>query len=158
MRFSLEDLPPQFREQVMVKVAIAEAKRRTQAREAEDEQKQNKYRAKKVEGCLADGTPHTFDSIKEADRYNELALMQSAGQISDLEIQKKFLLIPSQKMSDGSTLRGIDYICDFAYIQNGEQRIEDVKGYKNPASAAYRVFQIKKKLMKWIHKIEVHEV
>lgn len=165
MGISINDLPPKAREQAMIKVAIEEARRRNKTTaipgatpKEKKEPKQNKYRAQKVEGCLNDGTPHTFDSVKEFDRYQQLALMERAGEISDLQVQKKFPLVPPQKLSDGSILRGMDYICDFAYMQGGEQRIEDVKGYKNPASAAYRVFQIKKKLMKWIHNVEVYEI
>ena len=94
MSISLEDLPPKAREQVMIKVAIEEARRRNK------KQKQSKYHAQKVDGCLKDGTPHTFDSVKEFDRYQDLVMLERAGQISELETQVRFVLIPTQRAPD----------------------------------------------------------
>lgn len=37
-----------------------------------------------------------FDSKKEAQRYYELKLLQRAGVISELELQKEYELIPAQ--------------------------------------------------------------
>ena len=51
----------------------------------------NKYGNTKV---TVDG--HTFDSKREYNRYCELKLMERAGLIKDLEMQKKFELIPKQ--------------------------------------------------------------
>ena len=56
----------------------------------------SKYHNKKV---MIDGIK--FDSKKEANRYQELKLMQRAGIISDLQRQVKYVLIPSQKGDDG---------------------------------------------------------
>ena len=154
MGISLNDLPPAMREQALAKFAIAEANRRKDAKAASG----NKYHAKKVQGCLIDGTPHTFDSVKEADRYAELAMMQRAGKIGDLQVQVPFELVPKQKKSDGKTERAVFYIADFVYKQDGETVVEDVKGYRDPSSAAYAKFGIKRKLMLWIHGIEVHEI
>lgn len=36
-----------------------------------------------------------FDSRKEAERYSELKLLERAGEIKDLELQKSFELIPA---------------------------------------------------------------
>lgn len=52
-----------------------------------------KYKNKKV---TLDGI--VFDSKKEARRYGELSMLQRAGEISDLELQKEFELIPAHSM------------------------------------------------------------
>ncbi len=149
MGVRFESLGPRAREQVLAKVAIEEVHRQKKA---------SKYHAKKVEACLADGTPHTFDSVKEFDRYQELALMERAGQISNLRLQAPFELIPKQKRANGKTERACSYVADFVYSKDGKQVVEDVKGYRDPSSAAYAKFTIKRKLMLWIHNIEVQEV
>ena len=51
------------------------------------------------------------------------------------------------------------YIADFVYKDSkGETVVEDVKGYRDPASAAYAKYTIKRKLMLWIHGIHIREV
>ena len=113
-----------------------------------------------------------FDSKKEARRFCELKLLELAGEISDLELQKEFLLIPAQyekfprygktgiRLRDGERCveRGCVYVADFAYIKDGQQVVEDVKGYRDPASAAYAKFVIKRKLMLWVHGIKINEI
>lgn len=71
----------------------------------------NKYRNKKV--IVED---YVFDSIAESKRYKELALLQRAGEIQDLQLQPKFLLQESFK-KNGKTYRKIEYIADFMYCQ-----------------------------------------
>ena len=102
-----------------------------------------------------------FDSAKEARRYCELKLMERAGQIEDLQLQKEFELIPAQyetferygkkgqRLKDGKRCieKSCVYKADFVYMQNGQQVVEDTKGYRDPASAAYAKFVIKRKLM-----------
>ena len=113
----------------------------------------NKYRNKKI---TYNG--ETYDSVKEYRRHDELKLLQRAGKISGLERQKKFELIPSQK--DPKTkkviLRGVSYVADFVYCQDGKQIVEDVKGYKG--GGAYAVFTLKKKMMLYFHGILVKEI
>ena len=113
----------------------------------------NKYSAKK---CVVDGI--TFDSTKEARRYRELKILQKAGEISDLNLQVKFELLPSQHDSHGRVLeRSVSYIADFTYIdKNGEWIVEDAKGYKE--GSAYQLFVIKRKLMLYFHGIQIVEV
>lgn len=118
----------------------------------------NKLGAKKTEDFLADGTPHTFDSKRERDRYHQLSMMEKAGMISNLRIQVPYELVPPQKKSDGTVERALSYVADFVYSQNGETVVEDVKGYRGTASAVYRVFVIKRKLMLWRYGIAVREV
>ena len=99
----------------------------------------NKYRAIKT---IVDDI--TFDSKKEAKRYSQLKLMLRAGAISDLKLQPRFDLI----------VNGVKcgfYKADFDYIENGKRVIEDVKGMKTP------VYNLKKKLVKAIHGIDIFE-
>ncbi len=112
--------------------------------------KNNKFNAKKV---YVDNI--AFDSRKEANRYRELKLLERAGVIQDLQRQVKYVLIPAQRENSKTIEREVDYIADFVYIQDGEQVVEDVKGYKG--SVAYRLFVIKRKLMLQVYGIKVKE-
>jgi len=100
----------------------------------------NKYRNIRVE---MDGIK--FQSKREAKRYGELKMLQKAGLITNLTLQKKFDLIV-QDVKIGA------YISDFAYLENGHLVIEDAKGLKLP------VYNLKKRLMKAIYGIEIKEV
>ena len=111
----------------------------------------NKFNAQKV---IVDGM--TFDSKKEALRYEELKLLQRAGAITDLQRQVKFEIIPKCKKLDGTMSRARNYIADFVYRDRGMMVVEDVKGYKG--GATYELFKIKKDLMRWVHGIEVREI
>ena len=95
-----------------------------------------KYKAKKV---IVDGI--TFDSKKEARRYQELKLMERAGVIKGLVLQPCFLLQDKFKYKD-KTERKIKYIADFKYLdtRTGKTVVEDVKGYKTD------VYKLKRKL------------
>ena len=84
----------------------------------------------------------TFDSKLEAKRYHELLLMRKAGAISDLELQKRFILQEGYTNGDGRKIRPIHYICDFYYFdcQSKKMVVEDVKGQKT------QVYLLKKKM------------
>ena len=104
--------------------------------------KYNKYNAKKTEFM-----GYKFDSKWEAERYGQLASMQMAGVVEDLERQVKFDII----VNDHKICK---YIADFVYIlthENGkkEKIIEDAKGVQTTD------FKIKKKLMKAVFDIEI---
>ena len=102
-----------------------------------------------------------FASKDEAKRYAELKMLQAAGEISDLQMQVKYVLIPSQRDDKGKVIeKECSYIADFVYFDNWQNKtiVEDVKGYTNPASATYAKFVIKRKLMLYIHGIRVVEV
>lgn len=125
-----------------------------------------KLRNKKV---IVDGIE--FDSTKEARRYGELKLLQRAGRIEDLELQKEYELIPAQyetferygkngqRLKDGQRCieRSCVYRADFVYKQDGQLIVEDTKGYRDPASAAYAKFVIKRKLLLWRYGIRIKE-
>jgi hypothetical protein len=126
-----------------------------------------KYGNRKV---VVDGIE--FDSRKEATRYWELKLLQRAGQISGLELQKEFELIPAQyetyprygktgkRLQDGKRCieKSCTYKADFAYMKDGQLVVEDTKGYRDPASAGYAKFVIKRKLLLWRYGIKIIEV
>lgn len=119
----------------------------------------NKYRNHKAE---ADGI--TFDSIKERDRYLELKLMEKAGEITDLELQKEYILIPKQYSPSTLTKQGKEkrgrllereckYRADFVYKDiSGNEIVEDTKGMRTPD------YLIKRKLMLFVHGIKITEL
>jgi hypothetical protein len=120
----------------------------------------NKYHAQK---CCVGG--EVFDSKKEMRRYQELIILEKAGEISELKRQVKYLLIPAQRQTvmkkgvpkPGKVIeREISYIADFVYKENGQTVVEDVKGYRG--GKAYDVFVIKRKLMLHVHGIRLREV
>lgn len=111
----------------------------------------NKYHNEKT---TVDGIK--FDSKKEANRYLELKMLERAGEISDLQLQVKYELVPPCLKPSGKHTRAVEYIADFVYNENGKTVVEDVKGYKR--GSAYNIFRIKQKLMLWVHGIYVEEV
>lgn len=119
--------------------------------------KMQKYRNTAV--TTQDG--QKFDSQKEFERWCELRLLERAGKITDLQRQVKYVLIPTQRDEDGKLLeKECAYWADFAYIETetGKAVVEDVKGYRDPSSAGYAKFIIKRKLMLHLFDIRVKEV
>lgn len=123
-----------------------------------------KYRSKKVK---VDGI--SFHSKKEAKRYKELKQLEKAGEISDLQLQVKYVLIPAQRewtneiytkgrkkgcFKPGKIIeRECVYIADFVYIVPGQGIIvEDTKGFRT------KEYIIKRKLMLHVHGIRIREV
>ena len=104
--------------------------------------KYNKYNAKKTEFM-----GYKFDSKWEAERYGQLASMQMAGVVEDLQRQVKYdILVNNYKICR--------YVADFVYKlihENGEKEeiVEDAKGVQTTD------FIIKKKLMKAIYNINI---
>ena len=92
-----------------------------------------------------------FDSLKEYRRYRELALLQKAGQISDLKRQVKYELIPTQRIGGRVIERACAYIADFVYTENGETVVEDTKGFRT------KEYIVKRKLMLYVHGIRIRE-
>ena len=104
--------------------------------------KKSKYGAVKTE---VDGIK--FDSKHEAKRYQELRLLEQAGEITNLCLQVPFELIPKSKY--GMPIR---YIADFTYNDgNGQPIVEDAKGVKTP------VYRLKRRLMAELNGIEIKE-
>ena len=106
----------------------------------------SKYHSKKI---TANG--QTFDSQREYRRFRELLLLERARAITGLQRQVKFELIPSQRIGGKVVERACSYVADFVYIENGQKVVEDAKGYKTPE------YIIKRKLMLWVHGIQIRE-
>lgn len=142
MSVNFSDLPPNMQKQALQQIG-----------EEEERKKQNsKYNAKKTIIVSRDGTELTFDSVKEANVYAELDIRQRIGEIQNLRRQVSYELIPKQKLSNGKTERAIKYIADFVYEEQGKTCVVDVKGFRT------EVYKLKRKLMKYIHDIEIQEV
>ena len=96
----------------------------------------------------------TFDSAKEAQRWQELKLLERAGQIFELQRQVPFVLIPKQERNGKVIERPVVYKADFVYTENGEEVVEDVK---SPATKT-KEYIIKRKLLLWQFGIRIREV
>ena len=123
----------------------------------------SKYHSKKV--TFGD---EVFDSKKEAKRYQELLLLERAGEISNLQRQVKYVLIPAQKepsnkvytrgknkgyCKPGKVLeRECSYVADFVYTEDGKTIVEDTKGFRT------KEYIIKRKLMLYMHGIRIKEI
>lgn len=108
-----------------------------------------------------------FDSKKEANRYAELLIMEKAGLIKELELQKKFELLPAQYEFTGEVYKKgkrkgerkqklvekeCSYVADFVYRdENGCLVVEDCKGVRT------EVYKIKRKMMLWFYQIKIKE-
>jgi hypothetical protein len=100
------------------------------------EQPKNKYNARKT---VVDGI--TFDSKKEAKKYQELNLLLRAGEIVEIHLQPEFDLVPGFEYR-GKKIRGVKYTADFLVtLKNGRKQIIETKGYKT------RDYVIRKKLL-----------
>lgn len=122
----------------------------------------NKYGAKKIKDPA---TGYVFDSKKEFIRWCELRILERSGKISNLKRQVKYELLPNQyesyarfsktgkQLKDGVRLieRGVSYVADFVYTENGETVVEDCKGFKTDD------YLIKRKLMLYMNGIKVKE-
>jgi len=103
-----------------------------------------KYRNKPV---TVDGV--RFDSQKEHRRWEELKLLERAGEIRELERQAVFRLVVN-----GVTVGR--YIADAAYLdRDGKQVVEDVK---SPITRENPVYRIKRQLMWACYGIAIVEV
>lgn len=99
-----------------------------------------------IKTVTSDGIKH--DSIKEANRWCELNLLQRAGVIKDLKRQVKFELLPKQEGE-----RAVCYIADFVYhnVEDSKMVVEDTKGVRTEA------YKLKKKMMLYFHGIKIKE-
>jgi len=117
----------------------------------------NKYHATKI--VTEDGT---FDSKREYKRWLVLKDMERLGLISSLKRQVSYELIPTQKLDTPRYNKktnkyqrseiSVRYIADFVYEEDGKFVVEDTKGMQTEK------YIIKRKLMKYVHGIEIREV
>lgn len=118
----------------------------------------SKYHSQKV---VADG--EIFDSRKECRRWQELKLLEKAGEITDLRRQVPFELLPDQREPDRIGPRGgrkkgriierkAVYIADFVYKdRSGLEVVEDCKGMRT------KDYIIKRKLILFRFGIRIKE-
>lgn len=102
--------------------------------------RRSKYHNRKT---ICDGI--VFGSLAEANRYTVLKHFQREGIIEGLEVHPRF----------GCVVHGVkvcEYVADFRYLKDGAWVVEDVKGVKTA------VYQLKKKLMRACHQLEIREV
>ena len=126
-----------------------------------------KYGNKKIKNAFG-----IYDSELEWGRYVFLSNRQKEGEISGLRRQVEYLLIPAQYGTEIKHLKTKDkevrvllerpcsYIADFVYERNGKTIVEDCKGedkkYKGKRFSTQTAdFKIKKKLMLYIHNIQI---
>lgn len=91
-----------------------------------------------------------FASKFEANRFAELSMLQTAGQIKDLQTQVAFPI----------KVNGVDickYVADFTYknAQTGEAIIEDTKGHEK---AVTDLFKIKRKLVGALYGFDIKPI
>jgi hypothetical protein len=101
-----------------------------------------KYRNKP---CEIDGI--RFDSQAEGRRYEQLKLLERAGEIREITLQPKFpIVVNGRKIGR--------YTADFAYFDRltGKRVYEDVKGVKT------QVYKLRKKLVEALHDVTITEV
>lgn len=83
-----------------------------------------------------------FASKREARRYEELKLMQKAGEVVFFLRQIPFYL-PGN----------IKYVCDFqVFFKDGTVRFEDVKGMRTPQ------YKAKKRMVEALYPVEIVEI
>ena len=92
----------------------------------------SKYKNEKV---VIDGI--RFDSQKEANRWQELKILQKGGVIKDLRRQIHFQLQPGYKKNN-KHIQAIYYIADFVYYSFTEKKtiVEDTKRLQNASVQA----------------------
>lgn len=89
-----------------------------------------------------------FDSKREAERFKQLKLLESAGRVKNIKLQETYNLV------FGGTIL-CKYRADFVYeeYEGGQWTsvVEDVKGVRTA------VYRLKKKLMKALYGITIRE-
>jgi len=100
-----------------------------------------KYGNRKEER-IVNGKPWTFDSRKEARRYDQLMAMLRAGLIRDLVLQPEFVI--ASRVYDkaaGKYMGARKYVADFQYIEagSGKKVVEDVKSAATRKDKTYRL-------------------
>ena len=114
-----------------------------------------------------------FDSIKEANYYVFLKDLEKKGKISNLELQKHYVLVPAVKrtievvkqlktkvkveVKEKEIQHAIEYIADFVYTDN-ETGLVEVVDVKSEATRNDKVYRLKKKMMFAFNNIEIQEI
>lgn len=130
-------------------------KRRTERKPAVQEAPKppprQKYGSKKVQINGA-----SFDSQKEARRWEMLVQMEKAGMISGLRRQVAFELAPAVMLDGDKKMKPtLRYFADAVYIQDGKLVVEDTKSAPTRKKDSYR---IKKHLLATVLGLQIKEV
>ena len=151
-------LSPAAQKQILDKL------RAQQGQTAAEPEKRSKYGARKATRTTESGATITFDSQKEARRYDELLLMEQAGQIRDLRLQPQYTLQESYLTQEGDRIRAIRYVADFSYQErrlgaggvneSWHKVVEDVKS----TATRTREYELKRKMMMDLRGIRIREV
>jgi len=113
-----------------------------------------KVRANKHRAVKREYNGMMFDSGRELERWQELELMQRAGEIIHLVRQVPFELAGSVVLG-GRKKPAIRYIADFAYWDLCGCPAYIVEDAKSPHLRNDPVFRMKMHLLKLVHNIEV---
>ena len=164
---NIQDLPPWAQAQAMKQITERKRKGGGQSPALPSllpAEGGSKYHSRREIRTTPAGKTVTFDSRKEARRYDALMALLAAGAIRDLKLQPEFTIQEAYTTTEGVRVRAIRYQGDFSYERatspdcNGDihwlRVVEDVK---SPATKT-RVYEIKKKLMQERFGIEVREV
>jgi len=89
-----------------------------------------------------------FDSKAEGQEYLLAISNQRAGLITQLEVQKSFILQEGFTDAQGKRHQDIEYIADFYFYDKSQKRyrVIDVKGFET------EVFKLKRKLFNYKYK------
>ena len=111
----------------------------------------SKYRSVRT---VVDGV--TFASKKEAARYQELRLLEKAGEIKDLELQPVYPLVVRHHVHHAQATTIGKYTPDFRYREGpkGVLVIEDVKSSATKTTA----YRLRKKFVEAQYNIRIQEV
>ena len=117
----------------MLRLSVAEFKARALKK---------RPRIKNVKRKVVNGIE--FDSTREARRYQDLMLMQQAGEIARLRRQVRYPIL-----INGHFI--CDWLADFTYTQRGVECVEDSKGWKTD------VYKLKKKMVEAYYGLRILE-
>lgn len=88
-----------------------------------------------------------FDSLREAEHYANLKILQSARQILDLECHPRYPIV-----INGEKICTVELDFRFKDVRCGTIRVQDVKGFDTALS------RLKRRLVKAVHGVEVEVV
>lgn len=95
----------------------------------------------------------TFDSQKEARRWQALLVEQQGGLIQSLRRQVP-IRVPVKNVVTGEETIAFVYRADFYYIRGGKRVVEDVK---SPMTKKLPMYRLKKRMLKAVYGIEIVE-
>jgi hypothetical protein len=102
------------------------------------------YNASKVKSKYGNVRTNGFASKKEAARYQELKLLEKAGEIGKVVCQRRYPLRVNGQLI-------CTYVADFVYDDGRTVIVEDCKGVRTS------IYKLKTKLMKAIYGITILE-